>query len=402
MKKIIILFLCCINIDAFTQSKNIQNAYNAYRQERDGVKIKMQEAKEFIDLAYNHESTSNDAKMWNYRAKIYLEIMQNHPDIDPGSVFKATESHIRCLDKDKKGKSIVRKWTREEEVLDGLVQCGYKLFNLGVEDYNNQNYTNAIKKYEEIFRIIPLDKDNLLKRGNIVPESIYKNLYLASLRLEDIDAQIEYLQKAIDLNTNDPQIYYFMSNAYLEKGDLDQALNYIQEGKEMFDSEVLLINTEIDLLMKMGKSTQEIIDKLSEAIEIDNLNEILFIIRSQLYVQEKMFIEAESDLLSALDLNPQSLSANNNIASLYLTMTEPIVKEVNETSYRNTKKIDMLQEDINNLHKKALPYLKKYIDLKESEGEHDKSALNTLATLYYGLGMEKESIETRKRLNQIK
>ena len=58
-----------------------------------------------------------------------------------------------------------------------------------------KNYSTAIKKYNEIFRIIPLDKDNLLKRGNIVPDAIYKNLFLAALQLEDVDAQIEYLTK---------------------------------------------------------------------------------------------------------------------------------------------------------------------------------------------------------------
>ena len=55
----------------------------------------------------------------------------------------------------------------------GIIQCGYNLFNSGTDDYNNQKYNNAIKKYNEIFRIIPLDKDNLLKRGNIVPMKHY-------------------------------------------------------------------------------------------------------------------------------------------------------------------------------------------------------------------------------------
>ena len=35
--------------------------------------------------------------------------------------------------------------------------------------------------------------------------------------------------------------------------------------------------------MKMGSSTEDIITKLSEAIDLDNSNEILYIIRSQMY-----------------------------------------------------------------------------------------------------------------------
>ena len=149
MKKIIlILLVSIISTIGFSQSKNVQNAFNSFRQE------KFAEAKHFIDLAYNNESTSNDPKMWNYRAKIYLEIMQNHNDIDANAVFSATEAHIRCLDRDRKGRITVRKWTKEESILNGLVQCGYNLFNTAVEDYNSKDYHLSIKKNNEIFRII--------------------------------------------------------------------------------------------------------------------------------------------------------------------------------------------------------------------------------------------------------
>ena len=396
-KKIILsLLISSFTLVAFSQSKNVQNAFNSFRQEN------FAEAKYFIDLAANNESTANDAKMWNYRAKIYLEIMQKYPDIDENAVFEATESHIRCLDRDKKGRISVRKWTREEDVLSGLIACGYNLFNSGVEDYNAKEYKNALRKYDEIFRIIPLDKDNLLERGNINENSIYKNQYLAALQLEDIDAQLDYLGKSIEKNTEDPTIYYYISNIYSEKGDLNLALEYILKGREKFSNEIILINTEIDLSMKMGKSTQEIVSKLSDAIDLDNSNEVLYIIRSQMYSKLNDNVLAEKDLISALSINPESSSANNNLASLYLSMTEPLVKERNNLGYRETKKIDNLDSKIDELQKKALPFLVKYISLKEMDGEFDKAALNTLASIYYNLGMEKESTETRSKLNSIK
>jgi tetratricopeptide (TPR) repeat protein len=396
-KKIILsLLISSFTLVAFSQSKNVQNAFNSFRQEN------FAEAKYFIDLAANNESTANDAKMWNYRAKIYLEIIQKYPDIDENAVFEATESHIRCLDRDKKGKISVRKWTREEDVLSGLIACGYNLFNSGVEDYNAKEYKNALRKYDEIFRIIPLDKDNLLEEGNINENSIYKNQYLAALQLEDIDAQLDYLGKSIENNTEDPTIYYFISNIYSEKGNLNLALEYILMGREKFSNEIILINTEIDLSMKMGKSTQEIVSKLSDAIDLDNSNEVLYIIRSQMYSKLNDNVLAEKDLISALSINPESSSANNNLASLYLSMTEPLVKERNNLGYRETKKIDNLDSKIEELQKKSLPFLVKYISLKEMDGEFDKAALNTLASIYYNLGMEKESTETRSKLNSIK
>jgi tetratricopeptide (TPR) repeat protein len=397
MKKIIlILLVSIISTIGFSQSKNVQNSFNSFRQE------KFAEAKHFIDLAYNNESTSNDPKMWNYRAKIYLEIMQKHTDIDANAVFSATEAHIRCLDRDKKGRIAVRKWTKEESILNGLVQCGYNLFNTAVEDYNSKDYHLSIKKNNEIFRIIPLDKDGILERGKIVPSSIYKNMFLAALQLDDVESQVEYLQKSIDNNTDDPIVYYYMSNIYSEKEELDRALEYIQQGKEKFSSEITLINAEIDLFLKMGKSPEEIIIKLSDAIDLDNTNEVLYIIRSQMYTQISDFVNAEIDLLEALEINSESSSANNNLASLYLSRTEPLVKERNDLSYRATKKINSLDKQIEDLQRKSLPYLKKYLQIKETEGEFDKAALNTLASIYYNLGMEKESTDTRNKLNSLK
>ena len=139
-------------------------------------------------------------------------------------------------------------------------------------------------------------------------------------------------------------------NIYIKKGDLEKALSYIQQGKEMFDSEIKLINTEIDLYMKMGKSNLEIIDKLTQAIEVDDLNEILFIIRAERYISEKMFDLAEMDLLAALDLDPSSKSANNNLASLYLTKTEPLVIDLNKLNYNQKSKIKVLETQIDDVN----------------------------------------------------
>ena len=400
------LLISSISLISFSQSKNVQNAYNEFRKEKNNVKTNISEAKYFIDLAHKNETTYNDPKMWNYRAQIYLEIINNHPNMDENAVFEATEAHIRCLDKNKKGKIIVRKWTREEDVVYGLVQCGYKLFNSGTDDYNNKEYNKAIKKYEEIFRIIPFDTDNQLKRVNIVPEAIYKNLFLTALQLDNEELQIKYLQKSIDLNTNDPMVYYNMSLVYSKKNELQNALKYIKKGLEQFPSEISLINLEIDLLMKMGSSTEDIITKLSEAIDLDNSNEILYIIRSQMYSKIENTDAAESDLIEALEINPESSTANNNLAGLYLDLSVQIDNELKEYRGSNRAKINSFEEEILSLQKKALPYLIKYVDLNILEAEkgetsYDIASLDALAKIYYNLDMIEENSKVRDLIKTL-
>ena len=67
------LLISSISFISFSQSKNVQNAYNAFRKEKDNIKTNISEIKHFIDLYFSHESTSNDPKMWNYKHKFILK-----------------------------------------------------------------------------------------------------------------------------------------------------------------------------------------------------------------------------------------------------------------------------------------------------------------------------------------
>jgi len=155
IKKVILtLVLTVITTLIFAQKHNVVNASIALRNEE------YSDAKKYIDEAYETESTANEPKMWNYRAPIYLQIALKEPTLDTEAAFKATEAHIKCLQKDKKGRVVVRKWTTEEDILAGLIQCGYKLFNVAIDKYNAEDYKGSLKYYNAIFDIIPLDAED--------------------------------------------------------------------------------------------------------------------------------------------------------------------------------------------------------------------------------------------------
>jgi hypothetical protein len=204
----------------FAQKHNVVNASIALRNEE------YVDAKKYIDEAYETESTSNDAKMWNYRSQIYLQIALKEADLDADAIFKATEAHLKCLQTDKKGRVIVRKWTSKEDVLAGTIQCGYKLFNKAIEEYNIGNYKSSLKHYAAISEIIPLDTEDQLKRGNITIETILYNSFFSSNKMKDNVKSKELLQKLIDINFNEPAIFVHMSNIFIEEGKTDKALEY--------------------------------------------------------------------------------------------------------------------------------------------------------------------------------
>ena len=139
-KKIILIILCTVFTSVImAQKHNIVNASIALKNEN------YSDAKKYIDEAYSNESTSNSAKMWNYRAPIYLQIAIKDSELDKDAILKATEAHIKCLQEDKKGRVIVRKWTNKEDIISGVVNCAYKLFNLAIEEFNAANYERAIQ-----------------------------------------------------------------------------------------------------------------------------------------------------------------------------------------------------------------------------------------------------------------
>ena len=89
---------------AIAQKHNIVNASIALRNAKkatgDEIGTLLSEAKDYIDLAYSNESTSNEAKMWNYRAPIYLEIALKKPDLDNKAILKATDDKTKTKDKE--------------------------------------------------------------------------------------------------------------------------------------------------------------------------------------------------------------------------------------------------------------------------------------------------------------
>ena len=399
MKQIVIVLSILVSSVAIAQKHNIVNASialrNAKKANGDEIGVLLTEAKDYIDLAYSNETTSNEAKMWNYRAPIYLEIALKKPELDDKAIIKATDSYIKCMTKGKKDRIIVRKWTPKEDVLAGLIQCGYKLFNLGIDKYNEGDYQTSLEFYEKIFEIVPFDEEDQLKRGNITQETILYNSFFSSSKLKNDTKSKELLQKLIDINFNEPAIYIQMSDIYKREGNIDKTIEYLSLGREMFEEDQSLINTEINLYIELGR-TSELITKLGEAIELDSENSLLYFNRGTIYDQEGELQKAESDYLKAIELNPSSFGSNYNLGALFFNKAVELNNSANSTSDDN--KYRKLKKEADIYFKKALPYLESAYNLNSN----DKNTLLSLKQLYYMQGDYKKSDEMKKLISELK
>ena len=392
MRKFVLLFgFVCFVFVVNAQKHNIVNSSialkNANKTDGEEMVSNLIDAKNYIDEAFLNTSTSDEPKMWNYRAKVYLKIaLLKDQKIDNDAIFKAKQSHIRCLDRDKKGRVVVRKWTKEEDVVAGLIQCGYKLFNMAIDEYNNENNLEALKLYDEIFEIFDYDSEDQLKRGNITKETVLHNSFFAARRMKDNKRSKVLLQNLIDLNFNDPSIYVHMSDILQEEGNDDDALKYLSLGRDYFENDPILINSQINLYIKLNR-TDELIDKLSDAIELDDMNDLLFFNRATVYDQKGMLDEAIIDYKKSIELNPDNFNSNYNLGALFFNRGVELRNEANNSS--SDKLYNKLKKESEVFFDDALPFLETSLSLDPN----DKNTLLSLKQLYYLKGDYKKSKE---------
>ena len=374
-----------ISVEAFTQNSKIVDAYSSLNRANDAkgdnITKELLEAKQYIDEAYNFPGTSDSPKMWNYRAKIYLKIaVMKDQKLDKDAVIKATEAHLKCLQvKDptkKRPKIIVQKWTPKEDVISGLVSCGYALYNEGYKSFELKEYDRAIKLYDMISSIFPYDENNQLERGSINKQTVLFNIFLVARKNKDIAKSKEVLQELIDLQYNEPKIYIYMSNIYQEEGNMDMALKYLSMGREVFEDNQSILMEEVNLYIQLGR-TDELIEKLTEAITLDEYNDVLYFNRATIYDGKGEMDNAVADYKSALDINPDNFSANYNLGVLYFNQAVQLAKksrkELDDDKAKEQKKKSSIYLD------KALP---SFLIAFEINKEH-MGTLKALKELYY-------------------
>ena len=190
-----------------------------------------------------------------------------------------------------------------------------------------------------------------------------------------------------------------MSAIYVSDKDYEIALDYIRLGLLACGSDdMTLIGYEIDILREIGSSNSEIIDKLTKAIELDDLNEVLYIIRAELYADEKLYDQSEEDLNYVIrEIDPNSELAINRFTSLYNVQIMDLETLLKEGGLNRSRKSNV-KNQLDILYNKSLPYLILYNEINPD----NKAGLNNLATIYYKLDMVKESQAIRKQLNSLK
>ncbi|MFM2208065.1 MAG: hypothetical protein RL213_2040 [Bacteroidota bacterium] len=378
MKRILLISLFLTALSVTAQQSNVQTAIRALSYEP--LKYTdLVNAKKAIDLAAESESTANDPKMWFTRGKVYDRIANNKEakanNLDPEAAEKAVVSFVNCMKTDTKKNYY-------DDCKSMVTQAAITLFSKAVNAYSSGDAAGAVRMYKMLYDVFPLDVDNVLKRSNITPEILYKNTYFAANKAGDKAEARANLQKLIDIRFNDPKIYLWMCDLDLEQKDTAAGIAIVETGLASFEDDSRLINRQIALYLMTGK-TEVLIGKLAESIEAAPENEILYLIRGELYEAKNESGKAEADYLKVLELNPDHFIANYDLGTLYFNRAAEKVKKASQASMAES---DKLEKEYKVDFQKAETYLEKSRELNPKKSEDDiqknRIAMQSLRQIY--------------------
>ena len=378
MKKIILFLFISYSDLSFSQSMQVQNMSNYLRNKE------YEKAKSSADAASIHETTKLSSKMWLYRGNVYKAIYSDTSkkvrDIDLAAEEKALEAYINCLKYDK---DVIYK----EDAKGPLVLTAAATRNKSNYYKQNKEFDNAIYCLELLELSLPFDFDQGIKRNNITKEKLLFDKFDLYKFAANKSKTIEYANKLIEANYKDSKIYTDMVKISLMDKDTSAALSYIEKGKIMFEDNMTLIGTEIDIFLAR-KKINELKDKLNKAIDLAPDNELLHAVLGQVYEKSGDLVNSEKEYLKALEIKPDYEIINFKLGAFYFNLAAEFNKKLNELPPKETVKSKDYNEKIIDNFKKAIPFLEKAF-----ESNPDKAYKQRIFQAYSRLGETEKALK---------
>lgn len=358
----------------------------------------LRECKRLIDEAKEHPKTANLAKMWVYRGGVYFEIASKNDDLskeNPDAILIAAESLFKCKETDTKNA-----WADQCDFY--FLNVANILFNAGVTEYQNKNYDKSIEYYQTTAKIIPYDKKGDLKTINITEDVIYQYSYYSAMAKGDNALTKTYINKLIERKFSDPKIYSALAKVYLDEKDTTNSLSTLALGRERFPADLDLMNMELDILLKQGK-TDLLMKKLDDAIATDDQNKIYFFARASTYEKLDKTDLAEKDYLKAIEIDPEYYDANYNLGVMYVNKAKPVIEKL-QKSYTKPEQA-LLEKQIKDVYNTALIYFVKCLDIADADAKFPRSEkrelVESMHRLYKNVGNTVKEEEFKKLKDEL-
>jgi len=374
-KKIVYLLVFTLSVSAFSQKSDITSAIIALDNKKD-----LQAAKKWIDVAA--EKFDNGAmlkpkfmaKYYHYRGLVYLKLFQESINSEDKNLDRfaflrvSTESFLT---------DAVANSNYSKKSINQLNICSYLFQEGAYQDYENDNFKEALSKFSEA---ISINSSSAIQKVDTF--NMY-NAALMAFQANQYDKSVLWSKKLVELDPLDSRFHMRLINAYSEMGDLELKLEAIQYARVSIPESKEIIFEEVNYYLTSGQNDL-LLESLDNAVKSDADNPILHHALAGTYMQLKDLEKAEKSYKQALLLDPDYFDAHNNISIIYVDKANEfrdLAMETKKDALYNkykAKERDFLL--------KALPHLEACLILSPTNLE----VVASLKSLYYYFDKVKE------------
>jgi len=355
------------------QSSKVSTAYflmDDYEQAHNSKDLL--KAKEAIDAAALHESTSVQGKTWYYRGLIYNMLAEDETTKVDGNDY-AAEALVSL----KKSLSLNDKRFRDDDkVIQILKELSVNTFNSGVEFYKTRDFKTSYAKFNSTADI----NAAIVENGEKEPVSSATAIEYAAISASNANLNEEAIAAYEKLMTIDKvnNHYFNLANIYKKMGDNAKYEETLEIGSKAFPDDANIIIAQLNILIKAGK-TSEAMDKIDKAIELQPENDMLYFVKGNTLENAGQIDEAIVLYEKAAEINPKNDKALYNIGAVYFKQANKLIEEMNKLtmSAADTKKYEELNTERKNIYRKAKPYFEKVLELVPTDAV-SKKALNKI------------------------
>jgi len=328
-----------------------------------------------------HPKTSNDPKMWYYRGLTYLKVAGLNNELskaNPDAIKIALNCFNKAIETDTKNRVT-------KQAKTNLLNVAIGLYNTGYTAYSAEDFATAYTDFSLALPLIQYDVDGLLKQNNLTAEVLEQMMAFSAMNNGEDEKAILALSALVKKRSLESSIYSSLAKLHLKGGDTTAALTVIQSGKQINEADKNLINMELDIYLKQGRS-KELITKLDAAIADDPGNTIYYFARAISYEGLNDTEKAAADYDKILEIDPEYYDAAYNKGVMYLNKISKIVDELNG-EYKPSI-IEKKEAEINGLYKLALVQFENVFENNEKMATKDKVELaGTMKKMYARLEM---------------
>ena len=414
--KIFSLLLLCFVISTYAQKKEIRDAESAVE---DKEFAKAKELLKSVENTFTNEKEKWQSTYWMTKGKAFLgegldtslEDLKISVDafnkaIDLGEDVDAAKAGIQevkvalvnsAVEDQKKDKHLVAASKLNEAYQLSKTDTVY-LYYAASSAVNGNDYDTALDYYEQLLKLNYNGSQVLYKATNVETNEVENFGSSKSLR----DASIKSGNYKDPENENIPsksgEIAKNISLIYVEQNKPEEAIEALKRAKAENPDDIGLMQVEADFYYKMD-NIQKYNEIMSEIAEKNPNDAIVFYNLGVSAEKLEDFDKARKMYEKAIELDPEMANAYNNIASLILAKDREITEEMNglSMSAADTKKYDKLKIEKNNILKKAIPFLKKVVELDPT----NINAMKYLKNIYSLTEQNDEAQEMDKLIKEI-